>query len=178
MDMCIDQFIEWLNKNSGAMTIIFSGLVALATLIYAILTGMMWFEMRYTNKRLERPNVNAIFETSSSYAPLTKLIIKNIGCVPVYELAISIDPLDFPGLRPYKFLKDISLFHRSIPVLCESQEISTLLFSFLEIKETPFVDSILTFKLSYKTPKGKTCQQSYSYDLAVYKRLPYFIEKS
>jgi hypothetical protein len=168
--MCIGQSID--------MTGIFSGLVALATVTYAVLTVMMWREMRYTNKR---SNIQAIFEASPSYAPLTKLIIKNVGCIPVYELTISIstEPPDFPGLRPYNFLKDIPLFHRSVPVLCENQEISTLLFSFLEIKKTPFVDSILTFKLSYKkTPNGKTYPpQIYSYDLAVYKGLSYLIEE-
>ena len=182
--MCIGQSIEWLNKNSGAMTVIFgamtvifSGLVALATLIYARLTGMMLREMRHTNERLEQPNVQAIFEAPPSCSPLSRLTIRNSGKVSVHDLTVTIDPPDFPGIFSYKLLKDISLFHRPIPVLCENQEISTPLFSFLEIKETPFIDSILTFKLSYKTPIGKTHHQSYSYDLAIYKELPYLIEK-
>jgi hypothetical protein len=169
--------IEWLNQNSGAMQVVFAAFVALATVSYAVLTAMMWLEMRRTNRRLEQPNVQAIFETLPLHEHLTKLTVKNIGNVSVHDLTVTIDPPDFPSLEG-KFLNEIPLFRRSIPVLCRNAEISTVLFNFLDINKTKFKDSILTFKLSYKTPTGQQQPpQTYSYDIAVYKVI-YLTEES
>jgi len=173
----MDQVFSFLNNNAGAIQIIFAFVVTMATVCYVTLTAMMLWEMRYTRRRLDQPNVQAIFETPPSYAPLTKLTIKNSGNVSVHDLSIDIDPPNFPGLNREGTLNELTLFKSPILVLCEKQEISTLLFSWFDIKDLPFENATLTFKLSYKTPSGQQCRQTYSYDLTLYKKLPYLIVK-
>ena len=50
--------LEFLNQNSGAFTVIFSALVAIATIVYAILTGRLVSETRKMRGVQTEPKVS------------------------------------------------------------------------------------------------------------------------
>jgi hypothetical protein len=49
--------IEIINQNSGLMTLLFSGVVAVSTLIYAILTWQLVSETRKTREAQTEPKI-------------------------------------------------------------------------------------------------------------------------
>lgn len=162
--------IAFLNENAGFIQVIFAGVVAIATSVYAILTAMMWKEMRHTNERLERPNVQAILEPGRSWGPLFELIIRNSGNAPVYDVTISVKPLDLPSWGD-RIASELSLFNVPIPVLAEGQELRTKLFLYPDVVKIKGKDTKITFDIRYKTSNGREHTQKFDYKLDVYEGL-------
>lgn len=89
-------FISFLNENTGAIQTVSAGVVAIATAIYVVYTAGMFRQMRYSNRRLEAANVQALLEPGRSRGSLFELAIKNSGNVSVYNVGVSVDPEDSP----------------------------------------------------------------------------------
>lgn len=169
--------ISFLNENLGLIQLLFACMVAIATVSYAFLTSMMWKEMRQTNERLERPNVQAILEPGRSWGPLFELTIKNSGNSTVYDVKISMSPKDLPSWGD-RVVSELSLFNVPIPVLAEGQELRTKLFLYSEVVKSKGADTKITFEVRYKTFDGRAQTQTYDYRLDVYEGLSVFKEGS
>ncbi len=159
-------FIDGLNKNAGAVQAVFAGVVALATLIYVALTGGMWREMRLTNRRMVRPNVQVVFGHGPNAWPDYRVSVENIGNVPVYDVRITADP------------PDLALFHlgppfgTAIPVLAERVKLETCLPVYVGDFDKIPDGTRLTFTATYQLADGKPAPvQRFSYDMDLYKRL-------
>src|SRR3990172_952596 len=163
----MENIVIFLNKNSGAIQGVFAGVVALATIVYAFLTAKMWQEMRYTNERLNEPNVQAVLEQGKKIGHWFELAIKNIGNVSVYDVAVDVNPKDFPGFTT-QALRELNLFNVPIPILTERQEIRTILFDYRSAVSDKDKDTTISFTILYSTANGKKYSQIYSYNLNIY----------
>ena len=163
----MESLILFLNKNAGAIQGIFAGVVAIATVVYAFLTSKMWQEMRYTNERLNEPNVQAVIGQGKKVGYWFELVIKNIGNVSVYDVSIDVSPKDFPGFTT-QALRELNLFNVPISVLTEGQEIRTILFDYRSAVSDKDKDTIISFTISYSTANGKKYSQVYNYNLNIY----------
>ena len=169
--------ISFLNENAGFIQLIFAGLVAIATIVYAFLTAKMWKEMRATNERLERPNVQALLEPGRSSGQIFELAIRNSGNAPVYDVKISINPPDLPSWGG-NIASELSLFNTPVLVLSEGQELRTKLFLYSEAIKAKGPDAKISFDVNYKTSNGREHSQKFDYNLDVYQGLSVFKEGS
>jgi hypothetical protein len=160
-------FIDFLNKNAGAIQTLFAGAVTVATIVYVCLTRRMWQEMRLTNERVDQPNVIVALERGRSFGSLFDLWIRNSGDVPVYEVVLDFSPKDLPGLMD-GVVGNTGLFSAPIPVLTRGQELRTAILNLIEVNQAGKADTTMTFSVSYKTSRGKPITQTYCYNLKVF----------
>ncbi len=169
--------ITFLNDNAGAIQAFFAIVVGIATVVTVWLSGGMLRQMRYTNQRLEQPNVQVVLQPGRISAALFDLVIRNQGGVPVYDVRVDVTPKDLPGLT-HDILANAELFKKPMPVLVEGQEVRTLFLNYIEIANMETGLPIVTFTVSYRTAHGKGNTQAFSYDMGVYHGLMEAEEKT
>jgi len=150
--------------------LVFSALVALATVVYAVLTFMMWRQMRKTTERLDQPDVRVILSPGQPHMTIFELTLKNGGNVPVYNVRLGVEPKDIP-YTSNTTLGEMRLFKEVLPVLSQGQEITTALFNYLTLVSVGREEAELRFTVSYETAAGKPTTQVFGYRLGVYKDL-------
>lgn len=149
--------LDIINNNSGVLSVIFSGLVAIATIIYAILT----WKLVSINEDLKNPDVIIDFEPSSKWINFVYIIIKNIGKEPAYNIKFNINP-DFEYSKG-KYLSKLG-FMKGIKYLAPNAEKKSFLMSMAEKndgKMKPF-----DIKISYKNKKGKELENICNFDFS------------
>lgn len=82
-------FIELLNQNAGALNLLFSGVVALATVVYATLTAWLVLETRKLRQAQTEPHVEVFYRPRDEWISLLDIVVKNIGAGPAYDLKFS-----------------------------------------------------------------------------------------
>ncbi len=71
--------LEFLNKNAGALTVIFTAVVTLSTVVYAILTAALVKETRRMRQAQTEPKIEITLRPSDEWINLIRLHLKNIG---------------------------------------------------------------------------------------------------
>lgn len=83
------EILSFLNQNSGALTVIFTAVVTLATAIYAVLTWILVSETRQMRKVQTEPRIQITIDALDIAIHLVRLKIKNIGQGPAIELKLA-----------------------------------------------------------------------------------------
>jgi len=156
--------IDFLNKNSGAIIAIFTG-------IYVMGTFLMWFEMKKSRERLDEANIQITLEPQERYGQFFDLVIENLSNVPVYELKLSIEPKGLKTKGDRK-LEDLNLFKKVIPVFGVNQKIRTLALFYIDFIHSDQPKQI-KFIAEYKTRYKKIKRQEYEFDLEIYFEMSY-----
>jgi len=119
--------LNFLNDNSGAFIVLFSFLVAGATIVYAILTWKLVSETKKIREVQTKPDVCAYVETIGGWMPFTRLKIENIGLGPAHDIKFEINQ-DFEIAKDLK-LSDLAYIKNGKEYLAPKQKISLFLFS-------------------------------------------------
>jgi hypothetical protein len=111
--------LDFLNTNSGAFTVLFSALVAAATIVYAVLTRSLVKETKTLRKAQTEPNVCAYAQTlpSRDFA----FVIENIGMGPACDVTFIIEK-DFNVFSDFAASK-LDVFKLGIKYLAPSQKV-------------------------------------------------------
>ncbi|MCK5260785.1 MAG: hypothetical protein KAJ44_01220 [Thermoplasmatales archaeon] len=151
------QNLQFLNSNSGALTVIFSGLVAIATIVYAILT---WKIVSLT-KMMREPKVIVDFQPREEWINFLDIIIQNIGETSAYDIKFKIDP-DFEYMKG-KFLSELN-YMKGINYLPPKKTIRSFITSMAvdtKNKQKPF-----EIEVSYITEGGKPKKETFRFDFS------------
>lgn len=151
------QNLDFLNANSGALTLIFSSLVAIATIAYVFLT----WKLVTINEELREPNIIVDFQPSSKWINFIDIIIKNIGQNSAYNIEFEITP-DYEYSKG-KYLSKLN-FMKGINYLPPGREFKSFLMSMIEKNEgkmKPF-----DIKVKFENKKGKKLEAVYSFDFS------------
>lgn len=54
----MQQFLDWLNENGGALSVLFAAVVMIATVVYARLTAKLVDETRFLRKAQTEPRID------------------------------------------------------------------------------------------------------------------------
>jgi|GEM_PF-698452 len=122
--------LESLNKNSGAINVIFSGLVALATIVYAYLTMTLVSETRKMREAQTEPNICVTIQPSDVWINFIDMFIQNIGLGPAYNIQFEINP-DFEYEKG-KFLSELGFMRNGFKFLAPNQRFKFFLTNLLE----------------------------------------------
>lgn len=102
--------LEFLNQNEAAFTVIFSAVVATATIVYAILTWRLVSETKKMRKVQTEPKISVIVQPKEEWIGFIDMIIQNIGLGPAYDIKFEIEPdyekFDGKLLSEYGFIKN------------------------------------------------------------------------
>lgn len=74
--------IDFLNKNSGALMVIFTGVVTISTIVYAILTWRLVSETRRMREVQTEPKIQVTLKPMEVAINIVRLHIRNIGLGP------------------------------------------------------------------------------------------------
>jgi len=117
--MTLSDIIVILNQNLGILSLVFSGLVATATIVYALLTWKLVGETSKLREFQTEPRISISAELDQNTITLMDLIIENIGLGPAFNIAFEI----FPDFKYFKdeMLSQTGLFKNGIPYLAPKQ---------------------------------------------------------
>jgi hypothetical protein len=81
-----------LNQNLGIISLVFAGVVAISTIIYALLTWKLVNETSKLREFQTEPRISLSVELDQNTVTLMDLTIENIGHGPAYTIAFEIFP--------------------------------------------------------------------------------------
>jgi len=153
---------DYLNQNSGAITVIFTAFVAIATVVYAILTWKLVSETRMMREVQTEPKISAIIQPKDYWLNFIDLIIQNIGLGPAYNIKFEISP-DFED-RNLK-LSEIGFIKHGLRYLAPNQKIQFFLTSLTENYEEK-VKNPFEIRIIYENSIHKSYSNIYSIDFS------------
>ena len=154
-------FLDFLNENSGAFTLIFSALVAVATLVYAILTWKLVTETRKMREAQTEPKISIIVQPKEEFISFIDMVIQNIGLGPAYDIEFKMEK-DFE-YEKRKFLSDINFIKTGLKYLAPNQKFQFFLTSMVDDFNEKVKQSF-EIKVRYKNSIGKTFESTYAID--------------
>ena len=164
--------LDFINQNSGLCLVIFSGVVALATVFYVILTifyvlltmGLV-SETKKMREAQTEPNVFVSISSTEERTYLKNLLIQNIGLGAAYNIKFEVDP-DFEYAKR-RMLSELNFVKNGLHCLAPNQKISFFIASIPEIvmkKKKSFFE----IKVKYENRLGKTYKDTYLIDFSVF----------
>lgn len=81
--------LNFLNDNAGALSVIFSGVVTLATAIYAALTWQLVSETRRLRKVQTEPKLEITLRSVNEAIHIQRLYVRNIGLGPALRITFN-----------------------------------------------------------------------------------------
>lgn len=166
------ELIRYLNENSGAIQVVFSGLVTLATLAYALLTWKLVTETRRMRKAQTDAKVTVGVSNRKESINFLDFFIKNEGVGPAYDVRFEVEPVDV-GKGDESLVKKINslgFIVRGVEYLSPNQEIRTFLASMKEDFEKK-VETSIRIKVHYRTASGDLVNDAFLLDLSIFRNL-------
>ena len=123
----VQSALDFLNRNSGAFTLVFTAAVAVSTIVYAILTARLVSETRTMRRAQTEPRVSVTIQPREEWLNFWDIVIRNIGLAPAYDVRFKVKP-DFE-YEDGKFLSHLSFLRNGLKYLEPGQTLSSFLAS-------------------------------------------------
>lgn len=81
--------IELLQQNQDIATLIFSAVVALSTVVYAVLTALLVIETRQMRSAQTEPKIVAFVEPREEFINFAHLYFENVGSGPAFDISFE-----------------------------------------------------------------------------------------
>ncbi|MBB5942491.1 hypothetical protein [Xanthomonas sp. 3307] len=159
--------LKFLNDNSGALTVIFTGVVTLATAVYAALTWQLVSETRRMRKVQTEPKLEVTLRSVDEAIHIQRLHVRNIGLGPALQIAFN--PKVLAGGEGAKALLDelteTNFFHTGISYLGPGEERYSHFTQMHEDHDVK-VASVLAFDISYRSATKETYSETLVIDMS------------
>jgi len=168
----MSQLIQLLNQNSGAIQVVFSGLVTIATLVYAGLTWKLVSETRRLRKAQTDAKVMAGIGNRQDFYNFVEFFIRNDGVGPAYNITFVVKAVkpDQGSPEIIEKINGLGFIKKGIDYLAPQQEIKTFLTRMFD----DFQDKIKTtidIQVSYRNATGDKTTDSFCLDFSIFKGL-------
>lgn len=164
------ELFEVLNKNSGALNVLFSSVVTLATAIYAALTWKLVTETRLMREVQTEPKLVVSLQSVDEAIHIVRLHFKNIGLGPA--LHVRLTPRVEDGNDQSQALLDEftqpNFFRTGLTYLGPGQERMSMYTQLNQGTEAKLA-TVLAFEIEYKSATGKTHKDTLIVDMSEYK---------
>lgn len=155
--------LEFLNQNSGAFSVIFSAIVAIATVVYAILTWRLTSETRKMREAQTEPKISVTIQPREEWINFIDMVIQNIGLGPAYNIKFEVNP-DFE-YRKGNFLSELGFMKNGLKYLAPNQKLQFFLTSIVENFEEKTKKSF-EIRVTYQNSVGKKYEDVYVIDFS------------
>lgn len=88
--MALVDFVDFLNKNAGVLSTVFSGIVMLATVVYAVLTASLVRETRRMRESQTEPKIEVTASPKEEFVSIITLRVKNIGLGAAHDVRFQL----------------------------------------------------------------------------------------
>jgi len=163
----MEKLIVFLNQNSGALTVVFTGFVTLATVVYAVLTAILVAETRKLRQAQTEPRIEITVDALDFAVHIVRLCVRNIGEGPAKN--VKFEPTVIDGGEVAESLLEEFLspnfFKTGLRYLGPSQ----YRFSGYTQTNKDFegkASSVLCFKVMYESVTGKKYVEEIIVDMA------------
>ncbi len=157
--------LEFLNRNSGAFSVIFAAVVAISTVVYAILTRKLVYETREMREAQTEPNISVVVRPREEMINFMDMIIQNVGYGPAHNIKFDISP-DFE-CRKGEYLSQVGVMKSGLKYLAPNQRMQFFLTSMLEDFEEKARKSF-GIRVEYQNRVGKTYEERFMIDFSEY----------
>lgn len=156
--------IHFLNANSGALNAVFSGVVALAAVVYALLTWRLVSE----TAKLRRAQTDAFVVVAAvpnqQAIGFLDLLVRNDGLGPAYEVKFSIEENTIPKQEGRMSISDVGFIKQGLPSLPARQEFRTFLTDTFAPEK---LHAKVVIGVSYRTAAGQQKRHTYPLDCSL-----------
>jgi hypothetical protein len=162
----VKRALDFLNANSGAFNLLFSFVVAAATVVYARLTHHLVSKTRRMRKAQTDPELVVRIQPNETWINLIEFVVENNGAGAALDVRLTAVP-DFEYEKG-KRLSEFGIFKHGIRMLAPRQSVKTFLMSVVgETDEIKNLESRFQFKVTaqYKTPGGDEATRHFQIDL-------------
>lgn len=166
------ELVLFLNDNSGAIQVLFSALVTLATLVYAFLTWKLVSETRRMRKAQTDAKITVGVSNRKESISFLDFFVRNEGVGPAYDVRFEVGAMD-AGKGDESLVKKINslgFIERGVEYLSPNQEIRSFLTSMMENFEKK-IETSIRIKVRYRTASGDQINDSFLLDLSVFRNL-------
>ena len=87
--MSTSEVLDFLNKNSGALTVLFTAVVTISTVVYSILTGKLVSETTKMRQVQTEPKIEITIKPFDFAINIVRLHVRNIGLGPVINVTFN-----------------------------------------------------------------------------------------
>jgi len=168
--------LNFLNQNSVAFSVIFTAIVAIPTVVYAILTWKLTSETRKMREAQTTTNVLVTAEPEADNFHALYLVVRNVGLAPAYDIKFAINQ-DFEIVKGYHLSK-VGFVKNGLNILAPGQEIKTFLYTPWLDESKNRIDAVINIEITYKGVGEKQIKQNYQIDLSQFKGRRYVTTKS
>lgn len=162
--------VEFLQQYQDLATLIFSAVVALSTVVYAVLTALLVIETRQMRRAQTEPKIVSYFEPREEFMNFGHLYFQNIGAGPAFNVSFEFKAK--PEDEGSKFLiEDFSkpqFIKTGIDYIGSSQKIQSNYTQFTEHYEVK-IKAVFTVIIKYKSSTNREYSDSYIIDMSQFK---------
>lgn len=83
------EILDFLNKNSGALTVLFTAVVTISTVIYSVLTGKLVSETKRMREVQTEPKIEVTIKSFDFAVHIVRLHVRNIGLGPAINVRFN-----------------------------------------------------------------------------------------
>lgn len=153
--MTFTEFLDFTNKNAGVLSTIFSGIVMLATVVYAVLTASLVKETRHMRESQTEPRIEVTAFPREEFVNIITLRVKNIGLGPAFDVHFRLEG-ETDGEK--ELIQDFSrsqFLMTGLQYLGPGQELETR-FTEMTKNYTSKINARLVVEVAYKSAAGKS----------------------
>lgn len=165
--------LDWIIQNSGAVTLVFTGVVTLSTVCYAYLTWALVAETKRMRQVQTEPKVVTGFGVEReirSFSPHVEtsafFYIRNIGLGPAFNISVEKrqETERFEKLPLPEKLSESPLFNKGVDYLGPGQHLRhSFYYSLGESKER--IDVVVAVRIKYKSATNKEYADDYTLEM-------------
>ncbi len=160
------EIINTILQNEKLVTLIFSGVVALSTVVYAFLTWRLSTETIKVRKAHTEPNVSVFLEQNRASIHFFDLIVKNIGSGPAYDVAFKVlEEFEIPKERK---LSQIDFIREGIRYMPPNYLIRCYFLTFLGNYEK-IIDKNIRIQVTYKNANKDNLSEVINLNMSQFK---------
>jgi len=154
--------VHFLNSNAGALNVVFSAVVALATVVYALLTWKLVSETSELRRAQTDAFVIVAAVPNQQAFGFLDMIVRNDGSGPAYDVTFEISECTLPEVQ--KKLADTGFIKRGLAYLPSRHEFRTFLTDTFAPEK---LHGRLVVNVTYRTASKQLLTHSYPLDLSL-----------
>ncbi len=159
----LKMMFKLLNQNSGALLVVFSLVVTLATVFYVILTRSLVSETRKMREAQTEPDIFISIQLREESINLVDMIIRNIGLGSAYSLKFEVNA-DFEYRKGHK-LSQLNLIKNGLNYLAPNQRINIFTSYFPDLIKRKIITPF-NIKVTYKNKFERPYENEYTIDFS------------
>jgi hypothetical protein len=166
----MDTLFQFLTENSGALSILFSAAVTVATVVYAILTWKLVTETRLLREAQTEPRIEITAQPFETAFHLLRLQVRNTGLGPAQRLRFRIKVIEGgePAQRMLSELTKPNFFAKGLEYFGPGQERFSA-FTNMTVDHNAKVAAVFEVMMRYEGATGKRYEASTFIDMAEWK---------